>query len=136
MTISKRKVAAPTTVAAGAAKPARPPARRSSAATATPTTAAPDQSPVPPVAAQRTRKAAPDEKRIRTSFALPERQIALLGELKKRCLGFGLNVKKGELLSAGLQLLRLLPETALEAAILPAMRSGRRPANDKKRKKG
>jgi hypothetical protein len=85
--------------------------------------------------AQKDQKGQHDERRVRTSFALPESQVAALGELKKRCLGFGVNAKKGELLTAGLQVLQQLSDTALEAAVLPSLRSGRRPAREKKRKK-
>lgn len=79
--------------------------------------------------------AAKKEKRVRCSFTLPESQLALLGELKKRCLVFGVKVKKGELLAAGLRLLADLPETALEAAVLPSVRQPRPPATPKKRNK-
>lgn len=79
--------------------------------------------------------AAKKEKRIRSSFTLPESQLDLLGELKKRCLVFGVKVKKGELLAAGLRLLADLPETALEAAVLPSVRVARPPRTPKKRDK-
>jgi hypothetical protein len=132
MTISTRKPTATSPKTAAAKKPAAkkaaaPPLRRASAAVA--------NSPVTPVLPVEAKKPVKIEKRIRTSFALPESQVALLGELKKRCLGFGVNVKKGELLTAGLQLLNNLTETALEAAVLPSMRSGRQRKTGKKRKK-
>ena len=140
MTISKRNPA-PTLAKVPAAK--KPAAKKSAAPTArraAPAAASksPVTSPVPPapsIAAQVPSTPRHIEKRIRTSFALPESQVALLGELKKRCLGFGVNVKKGELLTAGLQLLRNLPETALEAAVLPTMRADRQLKVAKKRKK-
>ncbi len=136
MTASSRKPAAP----ADAATPAAPPRRRAAAKPVV-NLAAPAVPAEPPVPAPAVPIAAPivlkrkQEKRIRTSFALPESQIVLLAELKKRCLAFGMNVKKGELLTAGLQLLKYLPDTALEAAVLPSMRAGRKNAPVKKRKK-
>jgi hypothetical protein len=110
-----------------AATPAAPARRRVAAKTV--------EKPATPIATPTAPTRKQHEKRIRTSFALPESQIVLLIELKKRCLEFGMNVKKGELLTAGLQLLKYLPETALEAAVLPSMRAGRKNAPVKKRKK-
>lgn len=140
MTISTRKPArAPAPVSAAkkpaAKQPAAPTPRRRAPAAAAKKAVASPVSPAPEVAAKPASKRSRDEKRIRTSFALPESQVALLGELKKRFLGFGVNVKKGELLSAGLQLLTHLPESELEAAVLPSMRTERRLVTDKKRKK-
>jgi hypothetical protein len=126
MTISKRKPAAtPATVPAAKKPAAKTPvasrARRAAPAAASKVVVNSPVSPAPAIAAKSPPAPRHNEKRIRTSFALPESQVALLGELKKRCLGFGVNVKKGELMSAGLQLLKNLPETALEAAVLPSM---------------
>lgn len=140
MTLSKRKPApAPANVPAAkrpaAKKPAAPTARRAAPAAASKTAAKPTVSPAPSIAVKTPPAPRNSEKRIRTSFAMPESQIALLGELKKRCVGFGVNVKKGELLTAGLQWLKNLPETALEAAVLPSMRSDRQRETGKKRKK-
>jgi hypothetical protein len=132
MTASTRKPATTPAAPADADQPAAPARRRAAAKTVVklaPTPAA------TPAAAPAAPKGKLHEKRIRTSFALPESQIVLLVELKKRCLEFGMNVKKGELLTAGLQLLKYLPETALEAAVLPSMRAGRKNAPVKKRKK-
>lgn len=75
------------------------------------------------------------EKRVRSSFSLSESQFSLLAELKTRCLSFGINPKKSELLAAGLQLLKNLPATSLEASILPSLRSDRKVAKIKKGKK-
>lgn len=75
------------------------------------------------------------EKRVRSSFSLYESQFSLLAELKARCLSFGINPKKSELLAAGLQLLKELPETSLEASILPCLRANRKVAKGKKSKK-
>lgn len=82
-----------------------------------------------------TEKALKKEKRVRSSFSLPESQFLLLAELKARCASFDINPKKSELLAAGLQLLNDLPETSLEASILPCLRSDRKVAKIKKQKK-
>jgi hypothetical protein len=127
MTASSRKPAATPAAPAIADKPAAPARRRAVVKTL--------ETPATPIATPTAPKRMQHEKRIRTSFALPESQIVLLVELKKRCLELGMNVKKGELLTAGLQLLKYLPETALEAAVLPSIRAGRKNAPVKKRKK-
>ncbi|MBC7685626.1 MAG: hypothetical protein H7176_10410 [Bdellovibrionales bacterium] len=75
------------------------------------------------------------EKRVRSSFSMPDSQFAMLAALKARCLAFGVSAKKGELLAAGLHMLANLPETSLEASILPFLRTGQKPPKDKKRKK-
>lgn len=140
MTLSKRKPAPapanlPVAKRPAAKKPAAPTARRAAPTAASKTPAKPTVLPAPSIAVKTPPTPRKKEKRIRTSFALPESQIALLAELKQRCVGFGVNVKKGELLTAGLQWLKNLPETALEAAVLPSMRSERPGETRKKRKK-
>lgn len=141
MTISKRTPAAtpakvPAAKKPAAKKPAAKLPRRTTLAAASKTVKpAVPPAPAPAKAAKTPPTPRNNEKRIRCSFALPESQIALLDELKRRCLGFGVSVKKGDLLTAGLQLLKNFPETALEQAVLPSMRSGRRLETGKKRKK-
>lgn len=135
MTALKRKATA--TPAAVAVKVStQPTRRRAPAKPAAQAAAVPDVAPA--VASATTPSPAPaakKEKRVRSSFTLPESQLALLGELKKRCAAFGANAKKGELLAAGLRLLHELPETALEAAVLPSMRIRRKPDAAKKSRK-
>lgn len=80
-------------------------------------------------------KAVKKEKRVRASFSMPEAQFVALAELKARCLRLGINAKKGEVLAAGIQLLRNLPETSFEAAILPYLRSDNPVKNGKMRQK-
>lgn len=75
------------------------------------------------------------EKRVRSSFSMPDSQFALLAALKARCLTFGVSAKKGELLAAGLHMLANLPETSLEASILPFLRTDQKPPKGKKPKK-
>lgn len=52
-------------------------------------------------------------KMIRDSFSLPENDYAKLTELKKRCLQAGVQVKKSELIRAGLLSLSRLNDAAL-----------------------
>lgn len=75
------------------------------------------------------------EKRVRASFSMPEAQFAALAELKARCLRLGISAKKGEVLAAGIQLLRSLPEASFEATILPHLRTDQKIKNGKMRQK-
>ncbi len=112
-------------------KPAVTPPGVATKATATRTRQRPAAAAKPAATSLEAVPAAKKEKRVRTSFTLPESQLVLLGELKKRCLFFGVKAKKGELLAAGLQLLAGLPETALEAAVLPSVRHPGAPKRNK-----
>ena len=80
-------------------------------------------------------KAAKKEKYVRASFSMPDAQYVALSELKARCLRLGISAKKGEVLAAGIQLLRNLSEHAFEAAILPCLRTDRKLKNGKMRQK-
>lgn len=80
-------------------------------------------------------KAAKKEKRVRASFSMAETQFAVLSELKARCLRLGISAKKGEVLAAGIQLLRNLSEQSFESAILPYLRTDGKLKNGEKRQK-
>lgn len=129
MAISKNKPAGTATKAVPAAR-----ARK----TAPVSTAAPVDQPralAKRAAAKRKQAGTKPEKRVRSSFSMADSQFAMLAALKARCLTFGVSAKKGELLAAGLHMLANLPETSLEASILPFLRTDQKPPKDKKRKK-
>ncbi len=127
----KRRTATPTpakTTAAG-----RAPARRAtpvkpavSPVPAVATVAAPatrahaaDPSPAPPTPSV-SAPAAPKRKKpklVRDGFTMPEADYALLGALKKRALHAGHEVKKSELLRAGLRALAAMPDAAYIGAL-------------------
>ncbi|MEN9417787.1 MAG: hypothetical protein RI988_1407 [Pseudomonadota bacterium] len=54
---------------------------------------------------------------MRDGFTMPEADYALLAVLKKRALGAGHEVKKSELLRAGLRALAAMPEPAFIGAV-------------------
>lgn len=56
-------------------------------------------------------------KLVRDSFTFPEVDHARLGELKQRALKAGREIKKSELLRAGLAALAAMPDAAFHAAI-------------------
>lgn len=64
----------------------------------------------------------------------PSRQERL-DRLKERCLNFGVDATKAELIDAGLLLLETQTETALEAAILQSLRADRSFMRRKTRRK-
>jgi hypothetical protein len=72
---------------------------------------------VAPAASKTKAKPARKSKPVRDSFTFPEEDYALLGLLKKRALGSGCEIKKSELLRAGLQLLNGLDDAALLEAL-------------------
>lgn len=113
-------------IPAAVAKKAAAPRRRSPAAAAA--------VPAPPASMQMPVADMKKVKRVQASFSMSEAQFSSLAELKARCLQFGVTVKKGELVAAGLQLLMGLQETSLEAVVLPNLRADRGAVNGKKRK--
>lgn len=56
-------------------------------------------------------------KLVRDSYAMPEVEYARIGELKKRLLALGAEVKKSELLRAGIALLAALDDAELQAVM-------------------
>ena len=95
-----------------------------------------------PSAAPTRRSAAPIKsvklgKVIRDSFTMPVADHALIGALKKRCIGLGIAIKKSELLRAGLASLEQLPDANLAqvVAAVESVKTGRPPGKKKKKKR-
>ncbi len=57
------------------------------------------------------------EKLIRDNFTMPKQEFEKIAELKERCSGLGLNIKKSVLLRAGLHALSKLTPQQLKAAV-------------------
>jgi hypothetical protein len=66
-------------------------------------------------------------KLVRDSFTMPDDEYAVLGMVKKACLKAGVEVKKSELLRAGVSLLKQLDLAALKQVLagLPQLKTGR-----------
>jgi hypothetical protein len=94
--------------AVAAQKPAKP-AKAVKASAAAPAKAKPAAAPKP--------AKAPKQKLVRDSFTFPETEYLTLVALKKRLLAAGTEVKKGELVRAGLALLNTLDDAALATAV-------------------
>lgn len=69
---------------------------------------------------------------VRDSFTMPEREYAVLLEVKQACLRAGIDVKKSELLRIGVALLGQLDVATLQSVLgaLPQLKTGRPPAQD------
>ncbi|MDN5753554.1 MAG: hypothetical protein L0H15_09775 [Nitrosospira sp.] len=66
-----------------------------------------------------TRKAAKPKKikLVRDSYSIPESEQKQIAELKQRCINHGRRVKKSYLLRAGIQVLALMDDSELLAAV-------------------
>jgi hypothetical protein len=132
-TAAAKPAASPTAKAAkAAAKALVKPAVKRGAKTA----AKPAAKPVPKARASRSAELArpeitaqPRPVLVRDSFTMPEQEYAVLGAVKQACLKAGFEVKKSELLRAGVALLGQLDAASLRAVLgaLPQLKTGRPP---------
>ena len=121
--------AAPRKAAIVSAAPAA--ASTASAAVATPS-AAPAKAPKAKHEAKKENKEpkaakARKEKLVRDSFTMPEGEFKLIAAVKQRAMSFQREVKKSEVLRAGLMALQGLSEAQLRALLenLPVLKTGR-----------
>lgn len=123
---AKPRAASPQTARQRAAKKA--PQKMVKAAPA-PRTAAPQAPKAKPAAAPKTEKKTKPEKVkvLRDSFTIPKSEYAAIAEMKKRALAMGKEVRKSELLRAGLMLLAGTSDAAFGKALaqVPALKTGR-----------
>ncbi len=84
---------------------------------------APAAAPAEKVKARRVKK----DKVVRDSFTMPKTDYQRIALLKRKCLEAGVEVRKSELLRAGLQMLEAAPQKRLLAAIeaLETVKTGR-----------
>lgn len=68
---------------------------------------------------------------VRDSFTIPKTEFTQIAEMKKRAMSLGVEVKKSELIRAGLQLICGLQDSAFKKALagIPTLKTGR-PAKD------
>jgi hypothetical protein len=64
---------------------------------------------------------------VRDSFTIPKNEFVQLADMKKKALGLGLEIKKSELLRAGLMLLSSMGDAAFKKALakVPTLKTGR-----------
>lgn len=136
------------TDAANKPAPAKAPAKASSQAPTTPSVkkAAPKraadtaqetspakQDSTPPTGQEKTKAGkaksakAPKDKLVRDGFTMPESEFKLIDTVKQRAMAFKREVKKSEVLRAGLKALQGLSEQQLKALLetLPTLKTGR-----------
>lgn len=126
---SARKAPAP------AAKKTAVPRRPSPARTPAKTAAAPMKTAPMKAAPAKTAPLKGDKKKsktekvkvVRDSFTIPKAEYTQIGELKKRALALGQEVKKSELIRAGLLLLTQHNDAGLRKALaaVPTLKTGR-----------
>lgn len=64
---------------------------------------------------------------VRDSFTLPKTELLQISEMKKRAMALGVDVKKSELIRAGLRALAGMADTAFKKAManVPTIKTGR-----------
>jgi hypothetical protein len=130
---TRRKAPAPATVSK--AEPAAKviPAKKAPAEKVTPARKAtvakvkPAKKAAASVTTKKQMSAARKQKTIRDSFNMPADDYALIGAMKRRAIALGREMKKSELLRAGLKALASMSEAALAQAIaaVAAIKTGR-----------
>ena len=135
-TISPSVTSAPTTAHAAIAKPAAKPAKK---VAAKPVAVKPVVTKKAVVAPKATKVAVANKadaanevkekkiKMVRDSVSIPKVEFLVLGEMKTRAGKLGVEVKKTELIRAGIKVLAALTDTAFVAAIraVPNIKTGR-----------
>ncbi len=119
-----KAAAAPVTLPAA---PAAPTKAKASPAKAPQAKAADKKKVAAPAKAAKEKKV----KVVRDSFTLPKTELLQITEMKKRAMALGVEVKKSELIRAGLQALAGMADTAFKKAManVPTIKTGR-PAKD------
>ncbi len=130
---SPRKAPAPSAKKAAPPRPPNPP--KTAARTPAKTAAAPMKAAPMKAAPAKTAPLKGDKKKskpekvkvVRDSFTIPKAEYAQIGELKKRALALGQEVKKSELIRAGLLLLSQHNDAGLRKALaaVPTLKTGR-----------
>lgn len=64
---------------------------------------------------------------MRDSFTIPKNEFAQIAEMKKKAMGLGIDIKKSELIRAGLLLLTAMSDAAFKKALanVPTLKTGR-----------
>jgi len=124
--------AAPKTVKAAPKSPAKPATKTPAQSTAPAgKTVTPKAQAVTPKAKANTTPAKPAKEKkvkvVRDSFTLPKTELLQIAEMKKRAMALGVEVKKSELIRAGLQALSTLTDAPFKKALgnVPTIKTGR-----------
>jgi hypothetical protein len=127
---TSRKKTTPATAAKPTPAPAPAPVKASrtvkkSVATAPATS--PKPAPVSPAKTEKKKDKPEKVKVVRDSFTIPKVEYAQLAAMKKRAMDMGLEIKKSELLRAGLAMLSATSDAAFRKAVgnVPTLKTGR-----------
>lgn len=114
---------APTAAPVAPAAPAAPAKAKTSPSKAPQAKAADKKKSAAPAKAAKEKKV----KVVRDSFTLPKTELLQITEMKKRAMALGVEVKKSELIRAGLQALAGMADTAFKKAManVPTIKTGR-----------
>ena len=87
----------------------------------------PTPAPVQPAKASKKKDKPEKVKVVRDSFTIPKTEYAQIAEMKQRAMALGLEVKKSELIRAGLALLKSTSDAAFRKALgnVPTLKTGR-----------
>lgn len=127
-----KKNTSPATVKRAVKAPAKAPVKAAQTVTQTapsaPTKAVTAKpAPATPAKADKKKDKAEKVKVVRDSFTIPKTEYAQIAAMKKRAMELGLEVKKSELIRAGLLLLAATSEAAFRKALsqVPTLKTGR-----------
>ena len=129
-TAKKKPLAAPTK------QPLKQPLKPATQARRTPSKGAaptpkpapkPTPAPVQPAKASKKKEKPEKVKVVRDSFTIPKAEYAQIAEMKQRAMALGLEVKKSELIRAGLALLKSTSDATFRKALgnVPTLKTGR-----------
>lgn len=64
---------------------------------------------------------------VRDSFTIPKTEFTQIADMKKRAMALGVEIKKSELIRAGLQIMSGLPDASFKKALaaIPTVKTGR-----------
>ena len=130
VTKTTQAAAAPKAVKAAPKPPAKPATKTPAKSTAPVGKTVPSQAPtVAPKTSTAPAKPAKEKKVkvVRDSFTLPKTELLQIAEMKKRAMALGVEVKKSELIRAGLQALSTMADAPFKKALgnVPTIKTGR-----------
>ena len=123
-TTAQKTIQKPATKKAVVKKVAAKPMRKTTTAKA-PIKVAPAKPAKPVKAAKPVKVKKP--KLVRDSFTIPKNEFGQIAEMKKKAMGLGIDIKKSELIRAGLLLLTAMSDAAFKKALanVPTLKTGR-----------
>ncbi len=125
--VKKTASAAPAKKSTKSAAPAPTPVKAAPAKPVTVKSVAAKPAPATPAKVDKKKDKPEKVKVVRDSFTIPKAEYAQIAAMKKRAMALGMEVKKSELIRAGLALLATTSDAALRKALgnVPTLKTGR-----------